>query len=469
MPHTTHPTPRRLAATTLARMAESFPDLHPAGPKSGSKTNPNTDPIPHNYPPRDAALATAITRTATRRWLTITYLLDRVSKKPTATMEPTLQGILIAAAAQLLFLDRSPTHAVVNDSVNLARKLVRPGAAPLTNAILRRLTTLIQTTTTTPTDQPWHPAPDLLPLDTGTLQLAPDTLPDNADLPNFLAIATSHPAPLITRWLNTYGRIRTTQIALHGTRTPPTIIALEPDYDITTNENLTPHNLPNHALWTGRKNQLAPFLDAHPDRRVQDPAAALAVRATEHLRPRLILDYCAGKGTKTLQAAALHRDATVLCTDTDPTRLTALQRAVNNNPRITALPLPELEKHLAALPPHQKPDLLILDVPCSNTAVLARRPEARYRFNPTTLNALTTLQQKILTRTLPLLAPNAHLLYSTCSLEPEENQQQTHHLTQHLTQHQNLTLLSDSQTTPTGQNQSHQDGAYHALLQLPSP
>ena len=105
-------------------------------------------------------------------------------------------------------------------------------------------------------------------------------------------------------------------------------------------------------------------------------------------------------------------------------------------------------------------DAVLVDVPCSNTGVLARRPEARYRFTQSTLDKLVALQRTIIEQTVPLLAPTAHLLYATCSLEREENHKQAAWITQHC----NLTLQHESATLPSSRGQPYHDGSYHALL-----
>ena len=124
-------TARGIAADALAHAAADFPDLAPAALDTARLDG------------RDAALALAIHRTALQRWMTIEHLLDRFTKQPCRSLEPGLRGVLLSAGAQLLFMDRLPTHAVVDESVSLARAMVREGAPPLVNAVLRRLASLV--------------------------------------------------------------------------------------------------------------------------------------------------------------------------------------------------------------------------------------------------------------------------------------------------------------------------------------
>ena len=107
-------------------------------------------------------------------------------------------------------------------------------------------------------------------------------------------------------------------------------------------------------------------------------------------------------------------------------------------------------------------DRLVLDVPCSNTAVLARRPEARYRFSAATIESLAELQRAIIEQTIHLLHPGGHLLYSTCSLEPAENHEQVEWIRRRFA----AQLVHQSLTTPSGTGTSYHDGSYHALLRM---
>jgi 16S rRNA (cytosine967-C5)-methyltransferase len=201
------------------------------------------------------------------------------------------------------------------------------------------------------------------------------------------------------------------------------------------------------------------FLRAQPARRVQDPAASLAVESTRGLSPQSIIDYCAGRGTKTRQLAALHPGAQVIASDPDPDRLADLRATALGLPNVRALE----PKEMGALPP-RRGDLLLLDVPCSNTGVLARRPEARYRFSNSSLRSVVALQRRIIDSALPLLRPGGHILYSTCSLEEEENRQQVRWL---CTRHKAVIVQETcSLPSPGSDDVSYHDGGYFALLRV---
>jgi len=400
--------------------------------------------------PQDTALATAIHRTVLQRWITLEYLLNRVLEKPLETLEPKAQAVLLSGAAQLLFMDRLPAHAVVDEQVKLARMGIRPGAAGLINAVLRKVSEMF---VAVEPDTVWAPALDLIPLDRGCIRLSEPILPALDRVARHLGVATSNPKFLVNRWMSTFGLDQTTRLCLHGIERPPIIVAVGTDFDTTlTGDHWQPHELPGFIAWTGEHRALIDFLNGDPVRRVQDPASALPVKSTQDLAVKTVLDYCAGRGTKTSQLATMHRDARVTATDVDDVRRAALSQAIAGLDNVSIVgPVSR---------PAGKLDLLVLDVPCSNTAVLARRPEARYRFNARGLESVVTLQRDIIRQTSDWVAPGGFVLYSTCSLEREENQTQA----QWLAKKTGGQVVHEHQELPAGFGTRYQDGGYHALI-----
>ncbi len=429
---------RSAVISSLAKAAQRFPDLPASTLESAGLS------------PADARLATAIQRTVLQRWITLAYLLDRVLSKPLNQMEPTLQAVLLSGAAQLVFMDRLPAHAVVNEQVELARRLIRPGAAGLVNAVLRKVAAMA---VAVEPDTPWTPSRDALPLSAGLIRLSGALLPPTDMTAKHLSVATSHPASLIKRWIGAYGLEQATACCLHGIELPPTVVAVEDGFDTSVeHEHWRPHQTGGYVVWRGDHQGLVTFLKADPVRRVQDPASAMPVRSTAGLTLGSVMDYCAGRGTKTRQLAMLHPQAQVTATDVDDPRRASLVQAVADLPNTAVMP-PDAS-------PTSKYDLLLLDVPCSNTAVLARRPEARYRFGPKTLNSLVELQKQIARRTVKWVKPGGVVLYSTCSLESEENQACARWLAELV----RGSIIHEHQELPCGRGTSYQDGGYHCLI-----
>ncbi len=198
----------------------------------------------------------------------------------------------------------------------------------------------------------------------------------------------AHPLWLANRWVQNYGRAAALAILTHDQQEPDTATLFVAD----------------PAL---------PHLD-DGSRLVAELAAAA------HPHPTRIWDTCAAPGGKTLILAARHPTAQLLATDANPRRLQSLTtRLETTSPNTKTLhadatALPETEGLF---------DLILCDVPCSGTGTLSRNPEIRHRLQPADLPRQATRQREILTAALARLAPGGHLLYSTCSLEPEENEQ----------------------------------------------
>lgn len=435
---------REVVVRAIARAAEQFPGIDPQ-PLSTERLSP-----------RDAALALAIHRTVMQRWLTLDHLLGCWLQRPLSRLEPALQAVLLCGAAQLLFMDRIPPHAVVDESVKLASTMVRRGAAGLTNAVLRRLSEQVDRSAPR---EPWAPSPDRIPWDGGCVRLRSPLLPPPQSWETYWSVVTSHPRGLIRSWQKQYGAEATEGLCLHSVETPPIIVAVEEGFTWThegSKSPYEPHAQPRFVVWQGAHGGLIEFLAQNPARRVQDPTSALPVHAGSTLSPRLVLDYCAGRGTKTRQLAAQYPNARIIATDADPGRYSELNRVFHGYPTVTVCEPSRVARLFAG----DRCDLLVLDVPCSNTGVLARRPEARYRFNAKTLASLAGLQRRIVQQSLPLVCPGGHVLYSTCSLQEQENQAQV----RWLCGERGLAVCQEALTLPAGRGCSYHDGGYYALL-----
>lgn len=417
---------RGAAALALADAAAQFPGIAPG------------EPSPRGLSDADARLATAIHRTTLQRWLTLRHLLERFLSKKLDRLEPRMQAVLLSGAAQIVFMDRLPVYAVVDESVALARALVRPGAAGMMNAVLRKLANLAGSVMP---DVPWTPAANRLPFDGGCIALADDALPPPDDLPTHLAAATSHPRKLVNDWLASFGEQDATALLAHSLKSPPTFV-FEGDADEPT-------------CWDDTHEALAAHLAADPRRRVQDPTAALAVQATRGIGAGRILDLCAGRGTKTRQLAVTHPGAAITAADPHTERAADLHALAESLPRVRVADGDALAG--------QSFDLVVLDVPCSNTGVLARRLEARYRYSPRSLASVAALQRKIIEHAATLVAPGGAVLYATCSIHAVENHKQAAAI-------ERVTggaIASQQLTLPGGDGPAYHDGGYHALICLP--
>jgi len=188
---------------------------------------------------------------------------------------------------------------------------------------------------------------------------------------------------------------------------------------------------------------------------VQDITASLAVRLLNPHREWKILDLCAAPGTKTTQLAELTEDsAKIFATDIDAERLKSVKE---NTSRlgITSVNILPYEQLL-----NSKFDSVLLDVPCSNTGVLAKRVEARYRINPKAIEKLTKTQYDLLTTAAKLLKPKGKICYSTCSIQKRENNEL---INKFLQESADFELESELFTLPSVDG-FDRDGGYVAVI-----
>lgn len=425
-----------------ARRAREFPALYPRALRSKGLDR------------RDAGLAWAIDQAVARRWLTLEAVLRSQLARPWASLHPAVQAALLVGAAQLLLMERVPDHAAVSESVAWVGAKV-PAASSLVNAVLRRVAGLRRGNAPEPPGAPprgfdW--GRDELPWHDGrVLRLREPVF--SIDPLDRLGEQTSHPRALLESWQGRLGHSQAAELAAHDLVHPPIVVTG------ADAPGCTPHEEPGYFVFPGDRSELEALLARCPVLWAQDPASAQAVSATADLSPRLIVEVCAGKGTQTRQLAALHPEAEIVASDASLARLQTLRQVFGNHQRVRVAEPRELIEFAG------KADLVVVDAPCTNTAVLARRVEARYRFGPESLEQLAGLQRQILADTLRLPAAAGCLLYSTCSLEPQENEGQR----DWLARWHGLRLLREGHCLPRGWPGDppgrYRDGAYHALLQ----
>ena len=396
----------------LAEQVGRFPDLGLEGP------------VVAGLDGRDAGLAGAIHHAVMRRWLTLKTVAGHFVNRPWDQVQPEVRGVLLAGAAQLLLLERVPDHAVVDEAVRWTKRRVRAKAGGMVNAVLRRVAELRDEVVAEHDPE----RRDEMPLSDGRAwRLNKEVF--HSDPITRLAEQTSHPRKLVERWIGMLGGNATMELARHSLVHAPIVVTGLPEFNPLGNTN-PPNPLPGpppegegmsaHAeegffVFEGSRNDLTALLEQFPGARVQDAGSAGPVGMTGDLTPGLIMDVCAGRGTKTKQLAGLHPEAKIIATDKDDKRRGALREVFSGSDQVTVVEFTDLDTYAG------RADLLILDVPCSNTGVLARRVEAKYRQNEKYLADLVELQRRIVTGARALLSSGGSVLYATCSIEPREN------------------------------------------------
>ncbi|MFT5423098.1 MAG: 16S rRNA (cytosine967-C5)-methyltransferase [Phycisphaerales bacterium] len=428
------------------QQAERFPDLLPL--------RPDTTLLDM----RDGALAHAIYDAVMRRWLTLSAVLEAVGGKNVAKLEHVVQAALLGGAAQLVLLDRIPDHAALDETVEWVKRAGRPKAAGMVNAILRGLIRARGDRRDS-----WTGAPDEIPMPDGTaIGFKEPVLPEDEVLR--LSAATSVPIETMRRWAGAFGVERATGLALHALTQPPAVVHVAyAQSDLIDEPGLTPHRSERHRLFSGEDGTLGELFERRPDLWVQDEASSEPVRLIAAMAPgyvpTMIVDLCAGQGTKTRQLAAEFPEAQILATDVDETRLKTLRRAFRTHERVTVLPHEEMLIEAIG-----RADLVLLDVPCSNTGVLPRRVEARYRAGESQLERMAEIQRQIVDDAVGMLTPEGLILYATCSLEREENEE----VASWAGNKHGLRVVNEHRTWPMGvpgdPPGEYRDGSYGVVL-----
>jgi 16S rRNA (cytosine967-C5)-methyltransferase len=354
--------------------------------------------------PRDRALATDLA-IGTLRWQgALDYQLQQRSHKPLAKLDAAVLDALRLGSYQLLHLERVPANAIVNDCVELVKGAGVRSAAGFVNAILRKLAR-----------------------DRGAL-----SWPDRGDTLTYLSVVHSHPRWLVQRWLDRFGADRTERW-LRFNNTPPAMTLatnrlrgtrtelaarLQSDGVDTMPTPVAPHGL---IVVAGRALRSSAFRDGYC--LVQDEASQIVPELLQAGPGHRVLDACASPGGKTIAAAAqCAGGGLVIATDIRRKRVALLAATVARcaavNVRIALVdPGGPFPFH------HELFDRVLVDAPCSGLGTVRRDPDIRWRRDPAEFGPFARVQLDLLHRVGPLVASGGSIVYSTCSSEPEENEE----------------------------------------------
>lgn len=365
------------------------------------------------------------------------FLLQHFYRGELQKMEPMLRQILRIGLYDILYLG-TPPYAAVHDAVNLAKQEVRKGAGGLVNGVLRSV--LRQQ--------------DDLPV------------PSTGDEADDLAITYSHPTWMARRWLDRYGRENTQRLLeLNNERPVYTIrvntlktsaeafrrrlAELEVEYE--------PGRYLPHAF---RTRSVQPLLQKGLFEEglctVQDEGAGLLVQLLDPTSGERVLDACAAPGGKAFQAAQLMRDGgDIVALDVHEGRLRLVERG---GEELGLSSITTITDDLRTYRPERLFDRILLDAPCSGLGVLGKRADLRWKRSPEDIAELTTLQDELLDAAARCVRPGGVLVYGTCTIEPEENEER---IRSFLQRHEEFSLESASDFIPAEMVTA--DGFYAAL------
>jgi 16S rRNA (cytosine967-C5)-methyltransferase len=354
-------------------------------------------------------------------------LLDfYISKLRSGKLDHETRDILRVGLAQILLLG-IPEHAAVNETVNCGRAPVRG----LINAVLRQ-----------------------------AIERRKMLMSKAAELPP--AQLYSHPDWLAKRWRGQFGKEMTTELMHWNNYPADTTLRLNPlrpgSAALATDPRLEP--VPEVDGFYSLDGAVPPAWTEEGLVYMTDPATRLSVDLLAPKSGETVLDACAAPGGKAaLIAARMNNEGKLLCTDANELRLPRL----NENLSKLGVTISETIAFDWTQPPpaewHKSFDAILLDVPCSNTGVLRRRVDARWRLTPEQIEELTEIQKTILANATKCLKPDGRLVYSTCSIEKDENQD----LIYPFAKGHNLTVTEAQQSLP---QEDKQDGAFAALLRF---
>ncbi|MGB9660629.1 MAG: 16S rRNA (cytosine(967)-C(5))-methyltransferase RsmB [Moorellaceae bacterium] len=356
---------------------------------------------------RERALATDIAYTAIKAWNLIDWALNLcLHKRKLEELPPWIRCVLRVGAAQLLFLTRIPARAAIYEAVELAKKYGHRGTASLVNAVLRRLETY-------KSQLPYPPLEE--------------------DPVNHIALRYYHPSWLVARWLEELGIEETVKLCRANNQPPPAVIRVN-TLKISVSSLRERLSRQGIKVYPARYAPEALVVEEgavgeeSADFRqglfyIQDEASILVGHAVAPEPGSTVIDACAAPGGKTTHLAQMMQDrGRIWAVDIHAHRLQLIQE---NCHRLGVTCVQTVQADAAELGRRfaGTADYLLLDAPCTGLGVLRRRPDIRWRKDLQRLEELSRLQLSLLSGSVEALKPGGVLVYSTCSLAPEENQE----------------------------------------------
>jgi 16S rRNA (cytosine967-C5)-methyltransferase len=353
----------------------------------------------------DAGLTTEIVYGTIQRQNTIDYFLKKFVAKGLAKLEPWVRSLLRLSFYQLYYLDRIPDHAVVNEAVNLAKRKGHQGISGMVNGVLRSV----------------------------IRQKAELKLPDGLPAAERIALTHSHPEWLVRRWLHQLGEAKT-ELICQANNEPPRVsirvntLKLSREAMLEKLEQAAVEAEPSQLaadgiIVSGGGNMALTDWFKQGFISVQDESSMLVAETVDPRAGEKVLDCCAAPGGKTAHMAEKMMDRGELwaCDIYEHKEKLVEEQAKRLGLSSIRTVLADA-RHLQERFPAASFDRILLDAPCSGLGVIRRKPDMKWTKSERELDEICAVQHELLERIHPLLRPGGVLVYSTCTIEYNENE-----------------------------------------------
>jgi 16S rRNA (cytosine967-C5)-methyltransferase len=362
----------------------------------------------------DHGLATELVMGVLRWRSLLDEQISPFSSKAIEKLDLEVLTALRLGAYQLTSLDRVPERAAVHESVEMVKRARKKSAVPFANAVLRKLAGSASTARSAGENGAVSGA-----LDWCFAQNAKPSLSDSVQPAAELSQKLAHPLWLVERWAREFGLDAACQISCYDQRAPEVAVRVP---DPAVEEELRQDGIdlaPGRLLASARRvragNVSATRAFAEGRVAIQDEASQLVGLLAG--KGSKILDCCAAPGGKTRVLAEQNPESSIIALELHPHRARLLRKLV------TAKNVEVINSDVRQFPSSTSFDRILVDVPCSGTGTLAHNPEIKWRLKPEDLADLHRRQLEILQAAMRLVVPGGRLVYSTCSLEREENEE----------------------------------------------
>jgi 16S rRNA (cytosine967-C5)-methyltransferase len=356
-----------------------------------------------NISPKDEGLLTEIVYGTIQRKMTLDFYIDHFIKQQ-KKLAPWVRMLLRMSVYQMVYLDKVPDHAIIHEAVEISKQRGHKGIAALVNAVLRKIQR--------------------------------DGVPSTGDLEDpvkRLAIETSHPEWLVKRWINHYGYETTKEMCLANLRHKPMSVRVQP-MKVTRNEaieqlikegyQVSASVFSDQGIIIEKGNILRSSLFEEGFITVQDQSSMLVGEMIDARPEYTVLDACSAPGGKVTHIAEkMENKGVIHAHDLHRKKI----KLIDDKAKALSLSIIEAEamdaRNLSDRYPPETFDRILVDAPCSGLGVMRGKPDIKYNKNEDDIKRLSEIQADILETVASLLKRGGLLVYSTCTVDPTENEE----------------------------------------------